>query len=144
MTDNAITAARVLILAGASTFGLLGGAHLAYTFFTGKFLPRDSALVAAMKATSPVLTRQTSMWDAWIGFNASHSLGAMLFAAVYILLAAKHMDVLVQSKELVLLGVAANLTYLWLAHAYWFRVPFVGIAVATICFAAAATLQFIQ
>jgi hypothetical protein len=137
-----ITAAKILILAGASIFGLLGSVHLAYTFFTGKFLPRDGALVDAMKATSPVLTRQTSMWDAWIGFNASHSLGAIVFAAVYLLLAAKHMDILLQSKEFVLLGFAAGIAYLCLAHTYWFRIPFIGIAIATSCFATAAVLIF--
>jgi hypothetical protein len=87
-----------------------------------------------------VLTRQTSMWDAWIGFNASHSLGAILLAALYLLLAAMHMDVLVSSKAFVVLGVAAGLAYLYLAHTYWFRIPFVGIAIATSCFAIAAVL----
>lgn len=139
----AIDAARILILAGASIFGLLGSVHLAYTFFSDKFLPRDGALVDAMKATSPGLTRHTSMWDAWIGFNASHGLGAILFAAIYILLAAKHMEILIQSKELILLGVAAGLAYLCLAHAYWFRVPFTGILIATSFFIAAAVLIFI-
>jgi len=136
-------AARVLILGGASIFGLLGGLHLAYTFLGGKLLPRDAAVIDAMKGTSLVLTRQTTIWHAWIGFNASHSLGAMLFAALYILLAAKHMEILGQSKELVLLGVATCLAYLWLAHTYWFRVPFIGIAIATACFATAAVLLFI-
>ena len=134
---------RILTLAGALVIGLLGSVHLACTFFTGKFLPRDSALVDAMKATSPVLTRQTTMWKAWIGFNASHSLGAILFAAVYVLLATRHMEILVQSKELVLVGVATCLAYLWLAHTYWFRVPFTGIAISTACFIAAAILMVI-
>jgi hypothetical protein len=136
----AIYAAKVLILVGASIFGLLGAVHLAYTFFTDKFLPRDRTVIEAMKGTSPVLTRQTTMWDAWIGFNASHSLGAILLAALYLLLAAMHMDILVSSKAFLLLGVAAGLAYLYLAHTYWFRIPFVGIAIATSCFAIAALL----
>jgi len=138
-----ISVAQILIIAGASIFGLLGALHLAYTFFGDKLLPRDGAVVDAMKATSLTLTRQTTMWKAWIGFNASHSLGAILLAAFYILLAAKHMGILVQSKELVLLGVAACVAYLWLAHVYWFRVPFTGIAIATACFAIAAVLLFV-
>jgi hypothetical protein len=134
--------AQALILVGASVIGLLGTVHLAYTFLTGKFLPRDAALVAAMKSTSPILTRQTTMWNAWIGFNASHSLGAILFAAVYLLLGTVHVDVLLGSKALLLLGFATCLAYLWLAHAYWFRIPFIGIAIATACFAGAAILSF--
>jgi len=134
---------RILILAGALVIGLLGSVHFAYTFFTGKFLPRDSALVDAMKATSPMLTRQTTMWKAWIGFNASHSLGAILFAVIYILLAAQHMDVLGRSPALLLVGVATTYAYLWLAHRYWFRIPFTGIALAAACFTAAAVIPVI-
>jgi hypothetical protein len=136
-------AARVLILAGASVIGALGTLHLVYTFFTDKFLARDAALVGAMKASSPVLTRQTTMWRAWIGFNGSHSLGAMLFGALYLMLAARHMELLARAPELLATGLATLLAYLWLAHSYWFRIPFIGIAVATACFATAAALLYI-
>ena len=34
---------QILIVAGALIFGLLGTVHLAYTFFTGLFSPRDAA-----------------------------------------------------------------------------------------------------
>ena len=135
-------AARILIIAGASVVGVLGALHLIYTFFGRKLLPRDPGLVGAMKASSLVITRQTTVWNAWIGFNASHSLGAILFALVYVLLAAQHMNVLAQSS-LVPVGFAVLLAYLWLAHAYWFRVPFAGIAIATACFAVAAVLLFL-
>jgi hypothetical protein len=133
-------AAKVLILLGASIFGVLGSLHLAYTFFTDRFLPRERAVIDAMKGTSPVLTRQTTMWDAWVGFNASHSLGAILLGAFYILLATQHMEVIAQSKSFILLAVAAGAFYLWLAHVYWFRIPFAGIAAATACFVAAFVL----
>jgi hypothetical protein len=122
---------------------VLGGIHLAYTFFSDKLLPRDRAVIDAMKGTSLALTRETTIWDAWVGFNASHSLGAILFAAFYLLLAVQHPEVLVQSKGFALLGVATCAAYLWLAHAYWFRIPFIGIAIATACFAVAAVLLFI-
>jgi hypothetical protein len=133
-------AAKILMVLGASIFGVLGGLHLAYTFFTDKFLPRERALIDAMKGTSPVLTRDMTMWDAWVGFNGSHSLGAILFAAFYLLLALQHPEMLVQSKSFALLGVATCAAYLWLARTYWFKIPFIGIAIATACFAAAAVL----
>jgi hypothetical protein len=132
-------AAKVLMVLGASIFGVLGGLHLAYTFFSDKLLPRERAVIDAMKGTSLVLTRETTLWDAWVGFNASHSLGAILFAAFYLLLAVQHPEVL-QSKSFALLGVATCAAYLWLAHAYWFRIPFFGIAVATACFVVAFVL----
>jgi len=136
----AISAARILIILGASIFGVLGGLHLAYTFFSNKFLPRERAVAEAMKATSPLITRDTTMWDCWVGFNASHSLGAILLAAVYLLLATQHMELLAQSRSFILLAVGASASYLWLAHAYWFRIPFIGIALASACFVAAAIL----
>jgi hypothetical protein len=131
-------AAQPLIIIGASLFGLLGIIHAVYTFFTNNFDARDASTTEAMKATSPILTRQTSIWDAWIGFNASHSLGIMLFAAVYLVLAGRHMSVLQQSPALVWLPVVGGGAYLGLAKRYWFRRPLIGIAVASACFALAA------
>ncbi len=130
--------AQALIVAGALVFGLLGSLHLAYTFFTGLFSPRDPATEAAMKATHPRLTSRTTLWNAWVGFNASHSLGALLFAAVYLLLALAHMPWLRESPALVWLAALTSLAYLALAVRYWFRTPLLGIAAATVCFFAAA------
>jgi len=136
-------AARILVLTGASVIGALGALHLAYTFFGGKLLPRDASVIGAMKGTTLAITRQTTLWDAWIGFNASHSLGALLFGAIYVLLAARHMELLARAPELLAVGLATLLVYLWLAHSYWFRIPFTGIAIATACFVAAVLLLFI-
>ena len=136
----AATAAKVLVLLGALVFGALGAIHLAYTFWSDKLLPRDQAAVDAMKGTTLVLTRQTTIWDAWIGFNASHSLGALLLAVFYVLLAAQHMEVLARSQSLLLPGIVAGCVYVWLAHAYWFRTPFIGVTIGTACLAAAFIL----
>lgn len=132
--------AQTLIIIGAAIFGLLGTAHLVYTFFTNKFDARDSAVTDAMKLTSPVLTKDTSMWNAWIGFNASHSLGAMLFAGIYIPLAVSHFSIIQQSVWFSLLPVAVGLSYLYLAKRYWFKIPFVGVLISSGCFIGAAVL----
>ena len=137
-----IQAARLLVLAGASIFGVLGALHLIYTFFSDKFLPRDAAVMQGMKATSPVLTRQMTMWDAWVSFNATHSLGAILLSAFYLLLASLHMDLLVSSKVFLALAVLAGLSYVCIGYAYWFRTPFIGATIATSCFALATILVF--
>ena len=129
---------QILILAGAAIYGVLGTLHLAYTFFTTKFDPRDANVARAMRSTSPRLTRDTTMWKAWVGFNASHSLGAMLFSAVYLLLAATHMDVLRHIPSLVWLAGLASAAYVVLAIRYWFKIPLAGTALATSCFVAGA------
>ncbi len=136
--------ARVFFLAGASIFGVLGTLHLLYTFFSHKFLARDPAVVDAMKGASPRISSGTTMWRAWIGFNASHSLGAMLLSAFYLLLAGRHMDVLAGSSPFAVLPVIASAAYLLLAKRYWFAVPFRGIAIATGCFATGAGLVLLR
>ena len=130
--------AQTLIVTGALLFGVLGTVHLAYTFFTDKFHARDAATTAAMRAAHPVLTRRTTVWRAWVGFNASHSLGAMLFAAVYLVLAIGHMAWLREAPALLWIAVAGSLGYLALAQRYWFRTPLIGIALASACFLLAA------
>ena len=51
----------------------LGVLHLIYTFSGPKLLPRDPTLQARMNEVNLVITRQTTVWRAWIGFNASPS-----------------------------------------------------------------------
>jgi hypothetical protein len=133
---------QALILLGAGIYGLLATTHLIYTFFTDKFDARDPRVIEAMKATYPVLTRRTTMWNAWIGFNGSHSLGGMLLSAVYLLLGFRHMDLLRSSPSFLIVAVLFSLGYLVLAIRYWFRTPLAGIAMATACFLAAAVKMF--
>lgn len=129
---------KISVITGAGIFAALGTLHLYFTFFSNKFLARDENVTQSMKRTSPVLTKDTTMWNAWIGFNASHSLGAMLFGAVYILLAVRHDDVLRDSWGFMAIAITTALFYLYLAKKYWFRIPFLGILAATICFCLAA------
>ena len=135
-----IELSSVLMIAGAGIFGLLGTVHLLYTFFTNKFDAYDDSVTEAMKSTSPVLTRETTIWKAWIGFNASHSLGAMLVAAIYIPLALQHMEVIAGSLWFSLLPMVIGFSYLALAWRYWFKIPFVGVLISTICFSVAGVL----
>jgi hypothetical protein len=121
-------------IAAAIVFAL-GALHLLYTFRGPKLLPRERALRAQMEGSALVLTRETTVWKAWLGFNASHSLGAMLFGAVYGELAIALPAVLRASPVLLAIGGAALLGYTWLARRYWFSVPFRGIALALAMYA---------
>ena len=126
----------IFIAASAAVAGLLGGIHMLYTFHGNKLHPRDPTVRDAMMADTPVLTRQTTVWRATKGFNASHSLGVILFAAVYIYLAGWHAGFLQASAFFLVLGMATLLAYLALAKAYWFSIPFRGIALACVLYAA--------
>lgn len=131
---------NVLIVVGAAIFGVLGSMHLIYTYFTNKFEAYDSSVTEAMKGTSPILTKETTIWKAWVGFNASHSLGAMVFAGVYVPLGLSHFSVIAESLWFSILPVLVGLSYLVLAKRYWFKIPFVGILISTVCFVTAALL----
>ena len=129
-----VTASAMIILA-------LGLIHVLYTF-QGKMLhPRDAGLEARLKEVSPVISRETTMWKAWIGFNASHSLGAMLFGVVYAHLALVHFALLRASPFLLAVGAALLISYAWLARRYWFSVPFRGIVLALLLYLAGAAVS---
>lgn len=131
-----------LLIIGAGIFGVLGTAHLIFTFVTDKFEAFDSSVTEAMKRTSPRISKETTMWRAWIGFNASHSFGAMIFAGLYIPLSFSHIELIQESLWLSVLPVIVGVAYLALAKLYWFKVPFIGILIASLCFIVALFLQF--
>jgi hypothetical protein len=131
---------QFLIIFGAAIFAVLGLVHLLYTFFTKNFDAYDPSVTDAIKSTTPMLTKETTVWSAWIGFNASHSLGAMLFAGIYIPLGVSHIDIIQQSVWFSMLPVMIGLSYLTLAKLYWFKMPFTGILISTVCFIWAALL----
>lgn len=133
--------AQILIFASAAIVFVLGTMHLIYTFTSNKFLPRDPALAQKMKQVAPVISRQTTMWRAWIGFNASHSLGAMLFGLVYGYLALTQFQFLAQARFLLVLGVLFLTSFVLLAKRYWFSIPFFGTLSATILSVSGAALS---
>ena len=129
-----------LIAASAAIILLLGLMHLLYTFRGTKLHPRDAALQARLKEVSPVITRETTMWKAWVGFNASHSYGAILFGLVYGYLALAHSSFLFQSTFLLLLGLLLLAGYVFLGKVYWFSVPYRGIVLSTALYVAALVI----
>ena len=116
-------ATTLMVLSAALIFAL-GALHLAYTFHGPKLRPRDRALQFGMDEVSPVITRETTMWRCWLGFNASHSMGLMLFGLVYGFLAIFHRGLLFASPYLLILGLLVVGGVMLLCKAYFFRVPF--------------------
>jgi len=120
-----------LVAISAAIFLFLGVVHLLYTFGGRKLHPRDPALEAAMMQSHPLLTRRTTMWDAWVGFNASHSLGAILYGLLYGYLALAHPAILFESPFLLGTGLALLLGYSLVGKRHWFNTPNSGIFAAT-------------
>ena len=87
-----------------------------------------------MQEVSPVITRQTTMWKAWVGFNASHSYGLILFGTVYGYLALAHSEFLFQSVFLLALGLILLFGYVFLAKRYFFPHSAPGRPLATLLY----------
>lgn len=137
-----MTRASLLVACSGTIVLALGLVHLLYTFHGPKLTPRDAGLKAAMQADSPQISRQTTMWRAWISFNASHSIGAILFGLLYGYLACARPEVLWGSAFLCGLGLAVLLSYVGLGWLYWFRVPFTGVVVSALLFTAGLIGRF--
>ncbi|MFT7613530.1 MAG: hypothetical protein ACI9J3_002505 [Parvicellaceae bacterium] len=69
--------AKYLWESGSLILVTLGTLNFLYTFFSDKFTSRNINVIDEIKSSHMKLTKETTMWKAWIGFNASHSSGAM-------------------------------------------------------------------
>ena len=134
--------AQSLLAASAAIFFVLGTIHLVYTFASNKFSPRDAALEARLREVSPVISRETSMWNAWIGFNASHSYGAMLYGLVYGYLAIFRFDVLRAMPFVLAVGFAFLAGFAIVAVRYWFSIPRKGILLSLALYVAGCVLAY--
>jgi len=130
----------ILLFLGGGVFGLLGALHAIYTLLDlrnpRRLVPADPSVAQAMANSALRLSGgRTDMWRAWIGFNFSHSLGVLLVAGLAIWAGSRFntLPVGVIIPALTLIGCF----YLVLALLYWFRIPAIGIAIGTSCFAAA-------
>lgn len=128
--------ATVLMAASASIILALGLIHFVYTFVGPKLTPRDSALRVRMNEVSPVITKESTMWRFWIGFNISHSMAAMLFGLVYGFLAMAHGGLLFSSPYLLAVGLLMVGGLFVVGKIYWFSAPVLGIGASLACYVA--------
>jgi len=125
---------RMLVAGSAAIILFLGSVHLAYTMFTQKFSPTDGQLEIAMKHTGVVISSQTTMWSAWIGFHFSHSIALILFGLMYGYLVIYRWELLDRSYFLAILGLVFLSAYVVLARVFWFQAPFIGVSMATVLY----------
>jgi len=125
----------------ASIIFTLGVVHIVYTFWGPKLAPRDPALEISMSQISPVITNETTMWRCWVGFNASHSMGLILFGLVFGFLALAHGQLLFQSPFLLVVGLAMLGGFAVLCKLYFFGVPLTGISISLACYVASIALS---
>jgi hypothetical protein len=129
---------RYLFLAGALPFIVLGVLHAILTPRAPEqksgLSPRDPALREAMTRETLFLTRRTTLWRTWVGFNFSHSLGAVILGSAVLLAGSSATSFHEQAPKFVPFAVVAGAIYLAIGIPYWFRTPILGIAIAEGCF----------
>ncbi len=143
IVNEAIVTPGLLILLSAIILALLGTGHLILTYRGPKLRPRDDAVQKAMEEVSPVIAAQTTMWRCWKGFNASHSIGAILFGLVFGYLALFQEAVFFESPFLQGVGLVTLCAYVVLARLYWFVTPLAGLSLALFFYAAGLWLSWV-
>jgi hypothetical protein len=119
----------------------LGAIHLIYTFYGPQLTPRDPALQISMSQVSPVISKETTMWRCWVGFNATHSLALLLFGLVFGFLALAHGEVLFHSPFLLVVGLAMLAGLVVLCKLFFFRVPLIGVSISLVCYVASVAIS---
>jgi hypothetical protein len=133
--------ARALMVVSASIVFTLGVIHFVYTFWGQQLTPRDYTLQISMSQISPVMTKETTMWRCWVGFNASHSMGLILFGLFFGFLAVARSQLLFQSPFLIIVGLAMLGGIVVLCKLYFFSAPFAAMSVSLACYIASIMLS---
>lgn len=126
--------AKYLWETGSIIIAIFGSIHLYYTFFTNKFSSTNEKVVEEMKTSFPILTKETTMWKAWIGFNASHSSGIIFIGIFNFYIAVQYFTVLQSDHFFFLFNILTISFYIWLAKKYWFKRPLIGVLITLICY----------
>ena len=134
-------AAKLLMVLSAGIIFTLGAIHLIYTFYGLQLTPRDPALQISMSQVSPVISKETTMWRCWVGFNATHSMALLLFGLVFGFLALAHSQALFRSPFLLVVGLAMLGGFVVLGKVYFFSAPLRGVSISLACYIASIALS---
>jgi hypothetical protein len=81
------------------------------------------------------------MWRSWVGFNASHSMGLILFGLVFGFLALAHGQFLFESPFLLVVGLAMLSGWVVLCKVYFFSAPLTGVGISLACYVVSIALS---
>jgi hypothetical protein len=137
--------AQVLLAMGGAIFLVLGTLHGVLTLrdvaTPRAFTPTDEAVRAAMQSARLAFNPRINLWQAWLGFNLSHSLGVVVFGGGLLFLAWRHFPVFAASHLLQGVAVVVAAVYLVLSFRFWFWGPAVGSGLSLLCILGAAVLS---
>ena len=132
--------ARALVFIGAAIFIALGTTHglLALRDISNPkaFTPIDPNVRQAMQGARLAFNPRANVWQAWLGFNISHSLGLLMFG-VATAWRGWRIETVAVTGPLLAVAIVIGLIYFILSMRFWFYAPAVASAVGTTCFAVA-------
>ena len=140
--------AQAIFVLGTIPFIALGSLHAVFTCIDQRrpyrISPSDPAVRSAMQRSRLKIHPSSNLWQAWIGFNYSHSFGAMLYGIVFMILATDDFPRLTSSVSLMSIAIVIPLTYTWLAWSFWFITPAIGVTFSSACMLVSSLLVWYQ
>ncbi|WP_310485468.1 LIC_13387 family protein [Chamaesiphon sp. VAR_48_metabat_403] len=140
--------ARYLVIVGAAIFLILGILHGILTLQDlsepRTFTPPDKVLRQAMQESSIAIHPHTNLWQAWLGFNLSHSLGLVMFGGTFLAIGLFYFQVLDRSYWLQCCAIFIATTYLVMSLKFWFYKPAIASSIALTCFVLASGLLLLK
>jgi len=137
---------RLLVVAGALLFFVLGAAHLRMTVADMKdpkrFAPAKPELLDELKQTRMNFRKDLKdFWATYIGFHFSHSLGLMFYGLAVSYCALFKPDIFADMAvrlAVVIFGGA----YVLLSHKFWFSIPLIGSVAGVTLIAVGMAMQY--
>jgi hypothetical protein len=138
--------AQILIVVSAYIFLLMGVVLAALTLRDLKhpraFTPRDASLRLGMQQSSIALHPTINLWNAWLGFSMTHSLGLALFGGAFLYVGIMEPQAFAASWGLQAMAVLVSAIYLVVSIKFFFVKPTVGSAIGLVGFMLATVLAY--
>lgn len=132
---------QILLASAAGIFLMMGTLHCMWTLrdlvHPRYFTPTDETVRIAMQGARLTFNPRANVWQAWLGFNLSHSLGLVVFGGVLLAFALRDFTVFAASGLAQAGAVVVAGTYFVLAIRFWFWGPALGSGIAVLCILAA-------
>ena len=143
--EKEIFVVQLLLIVGSGIFVLLGAAHGVLTLQDlgnpRNFTPRDAELRTAMQQSSVAFHPKINLWQAWMGFNLSHSLGLVMFGGTFLYVGVFHSLLFSQSPLLQGCSILIPAAYLAMSLKFWFSKPAIYTGISMGCFILASALS---
>lgn len=138
-------AAQAWFIAGTIPLMIGGGLHalLSLAGAPRYVIPRDRSVKPAMEGTRLQYGGSVapSMWRAWLGFNISHGLGALIFGLLCLLIATHDFTLVENIAAIRPLTIAVSAAYIVLSLRFWYYGPAIITGIAAACFSIATVLS---